>query len=93
MSGPPGEGIVHAAVIRGMPARREVLEGTARNEKDHPRVVLSLVRGRAQPAATGILIALPEAMRCCHSAGPVMCALVPPASTATVTGMSTTSNS
>ena len=35
----------------------------------------------------------PVAMRFCHSAGPVMCALVPPASTATVTGMSTTSNS
>jgi hypothetical protein len=35
----------------------------------------------------------PVAMRFCHSAGPVMWALVPPASTATVTGMSTTSNS
>jgi len=35
----------------------------------------------------------PDAMRLCHSAGPVMWALVPPASTATVTGMSTTSNS
>ena len=35
----------------------------------------------------------PVAMRFCHSAGPVMCALVPPASTATVTGMSCTSNS
>ena len=35
----------------------------------------------------------PEAMRLDHSAGPVMWALVPPASTATVTGMSTTSNS
>jgi hypothetical protein len=35
----------------------------------------------------------PDAMRFCHSAGPVMWALVPPASTATVTGMSTTSNS
>ena len=35
----------------------------------------------------------PLAMRFSHSAGPVMWALVPPASTATVTGMSTTSNS
>ena len=35
----------------------------------------------------------PLAMRCCHWAGPVMWALVPPASTATVTGISTTSNS
>ena len=33
------------------------------------------------------------AMRCCHSAGPVWWMLVPLASTATVTGMSTTSNS
>ena len=35
----------------------------------------------------------PVAMRFSHSAGPVMWALVPPESTATVTGMSTTSNS
>ena len=35
----------------------------------------------------------PVAIFFAHSAGPVMCALVPPASTATVTGMSTTSNS
>ena len=47
----------------------------------------------AQAAATGMLLNSPVAMRFCHSAGPVMCALVPPASTATVTGMSTTSNS
>jgi hypothetical protein len=33
------------------------------------------------------------AMRCCHSAGPVWCTLVPLESTATVTGMSFTSNS
>ena len=35
----------------------------------------------------------PVAIFFCHSAGPVVWALVPPASTATVTGMSTTSNS
>ena len=46
-----------------------------------------------QAAATGMFLNSPVAMRFCHSAGPVMCALVPPASTATVTGMSTTSNS
>ena len=42
----------------------------------------------AQITATGIL-----PIRACHSLGPVMCADVPPESTATVTGMSTTSNS
>ncbi len=38
--------------------------------------------------ATGIL-----PIFACHSFGPVLCTEVPPASTATVTGMSTTSNS
>ncbi|EWS64270.1 hypothetical protein Y695_02487 [Hydrogenophaga sp. T4] len=46
-----------------------------------------------QAAATEMPLNSPEAMRLLHSAGPVMWALVPPASTATVTGMSTTSNS
>ena len=46
-----------------------------------------------QAAATGMVLNSPVAIFFCHSAGPVMCALVPPASTATVTGMSTTSNS
>ena len=46
-----------------------------------------------QAAATAMPLNSPEAMRLLHSAGPVMWALVPPASTATVTGMSTTSNS
>ena len=43
---------------------------------------------RNQATATGIFPIL-----ACHSFGPVMCADVPPESTATVTGMSTTSNS
>ena len=47
----------------------------------------------AQALATAMPLNSPDAMRFSHSAGPVMCALVPPASTATVTGMSTTSNS
>ena len=47
----------------------------------------------AHAAATAMFLNSPVAMRFCHSAGPVMWALVPPASTATVTGMSTTSNS
>ena len=46
-----------------------------------------------QALATVMPLNSPEAMRWLHSAGPVMWALVPPASTATVTGMSTTSNS
>ena len=46
-----------------------------------------------QAAVTPMPLNSPVAMRFCHSAGPVMWALVPPASTATVTGMSTTSNS
>ena len=41
-----------------------------------------------QATATGIF-----PIFACHSLGPVMCADVPPESTATVTGMSTTSNS
>ena len=49
--------------------------------------------GEAQAVATGIVMALPAAIFCFHSAGPVTWALVPLASTATVTGMSTTSNS
>ena len=44
-------------------------------------------------ALTSMPLNSPVAMRLDHSAGPVMWALVPPASTATVTGMSTTSNS
>ncbi len=43
---------------------------------------------RTQATETGIL-----PIRACHSLGPVLCTLVPNASTATVTGMSTTSNS
>ncbi len=44
--------------------------------------------GRAHTVLTGILPIL-----ACQVLGPSMWALVPPASTATVTGMSTTSNS
>ncbi len=47
----------------------------------------------AQASSIMMVLNSPLAMRFCHSAGPVMWALVPPASTATVTGMSTTSNS
>ena len=46
-----------------------------------------------QRLVTAMPLNSPLAMRLDHSAGPVMWALVPPASTATVTGMSTTSNS
>lgn len=42
----------------------------------------------SQATVTGIL-----PMRACHSLGPVLCTLVPDESTATVTGMSLTSNS
>lgn len=49
---------------------------------------------RAKPRdATGIFLNSPVAIFLLHSAGPVVCTLVPLASTATVTGMSTTSNS
>ena len=50
-------------------------------------------RQGAYADATSIPLNSPVAMRFCHSAGPVIWALVPPASTATVTGISTTSNS
>lgn len=46
-----------------------------------------------QALITAMSLNSPLAMRFCHSAGPVLCTLVPLASTATVTGMSTTSNS
>ena len=69
-----------------------------------PRRPLRLQPGRAHSAAPALLKSLqaaatvmplnwPVAIFFCHSAGPVMWALVPPESTATVTGMSTTSNS
>ena len=47
----------------------------------------------AQAVVTGMRPTELDAMRCCHSAGPVWCTLVPFESTATVTGMSLTSNS
>jgi hypothetical protein len=46
-----------------------------------------------QAAVTAMFLNSPVAIFLLHSAGPVVCTLVPPASTATVTGMSTTSNS
>ena len=46
-----------------------------------------------QPAVTAMCLNSPVAIFFCQVAGPVMCALVPAESTATVTGMSTTSNS
>jgi len=50
--------------------------------------VLRAGRRLAQATATGIL-----PIFACHSFGPVLCTLVPSLSTATVTGMSLTSNS
>lgn len=47
----------------------------------------------AQALASEMPLNSPVAMRWLHSAGPVMWTLVPPESTATVTGISTTSNS
>ena len=52
------------------------------------RALLQKQNNDSQTTATGIL-----PIFACHSRGPVMCADVPPESTATVTGMSTTSNS
>ena len=60
----------------------------------HPnRRVAVQARIKAHWLLSAMPLNSPEAMRLDHSAGPVMWALVPPASTATVTGMSTTSNS
>ena len=71
-----------------------------RANKNRPKAVsrtqlrpLKGLRRLHQAAATPMPLNSPVAMRFCHSAGPVMWALVPPESTATVTGMSTTSNS
>ncbi len=56
------------------------------------KATAALVRVR-QAAVTAIFANAPEAMRCCHSFGPVSCTDTPFESTATVTGMSFTSNS
>ena len=52
-------------------------------------------RGHHPPQLAEIAMPLnsPLAMRFCHSAGPLACTLAPLESTATVTGMSLTSNS
>ena len=62
-------------------------------DADGPARAHGVTRRCYQAPVTLMPLNSPVAMRFCHSAGPVMWALVPPASTATVTGMSTTSNS
>src|SRR5690606_10461564 len=72
---------VHRSTQRGKKKPREARPiGAGRVRRDQ--------RGADQATATGILPIL-----ACQSFGPSMWALVPPLSTATVTGMSTTSNS
>ncbi len=69
-------------------------QGAQHAQAAHPAVKNpNSVAGGVQALATVMPLNSPDAMRLLHSAGPVMWALVPPASTATVTGMSTTSNS
>ena len=73
--------------------RQLFLQGPQHAQAPNAAVKNADGRVHAQPALTPMPLNSPVAMRFCHSAGPVMWALVPPASTATVTGMSTTSNS
>ena len=87
-------GLGHAAEpvrdVVSSAADREAVAVTVYNDD------LALVKERRKvDLASGLnRLSLREvAMRFCHSAGPVIWALVPPESTATVTGMSTTSNS
>ena len=55
-------------------------------------LVLGLAGAAALPGCQATLTGILP-IRACHSRGPVVCTLVPWASTATVTGMSLTSNS
>ena len=63
-------------------------KGRPEKQRARQRRALGRKRKQGQATATGIF-----PIFACHSFGPVMCAEVPPESTATVTGMSTTSNS
>ena len=72
-------------------ATRERLAGLLwmpTNASPRLRACVSLQARPCQAAISGI-----EAIRCFHSAGPVSCTETPVESTATVTGMSLTSNS
>ena len=82
------EGAAGGERFRAPGGRRERLPCRCRRRESSRCGRSSSSAPRAQAATTGIF-----AMRAFHSAGPVSCTDVPCASTATVTGMSTTSNS
>ena len=85
-------GKIHKVFTRqGSVQRPQHAQATDAAVKNPNGVALSTYRNQAP--ATAMPLNSPVAMRFCHSAGPVLWTLVPPASTATVTGMSTTSNS
>ena len=87
-------GKVDEALVRQFGQQRAQHAQAADAAVEHADGGIGVRRGRRlQAAVTATPLNSPLAMRFSHSAGPVMWALVPPASTATVTGMSTTSNS
>ena len=68
------------------------LSGRGQNMPSQPKWYALIERRSKAGLLRHCRIGMP-AMRCCHSAGPVWWTLVPLESTATVTGMSLTSNS
>src|SRR5688572_23245624 len=87
---PPGHIVVTPLAIRRMRGVGEVDEifsrqlGAQRLEDAQAADAAVEYAYRIQAAATGMFLNSPLAIFFCHSAGPVMWALVPPASTATV---------
>ena len=82
-----------ASAAGGAGARGQFAYKKAAGERRKAPPAMAPLARCPQALARSITLYSPLAIFFCHSAGPVMWALVPPASTATVTGMSTTSNS
>ncbi len=90
------QGPLAAASARRNQAQGKAAAGTDGHEKTARRrffIGSKCLQGANQAPATLMPLNSPVAIFSFHTAGPVMWALVPPESTATVTGMSTTSNS
>ena len=89
---PTSNEVIRLRAVRDMGCIGEIGEictrQRARYGSENRKAAQARIENADQAATTGIL-----PIRACHSFGPVMCAEVPPESTATVTGMSTTSNS
>ena len=78
----------HLLSIPGKRAQAREREGRAARRRGD-----ALKAARDPNRSTAVIGIRPPAIRCCHSRGPVSCTELPFESTATVTGMSCTSNS